>query len=101
MDISNIKWSDIPQAGQVVIMESLDNALGITPSRVIDFYNESKSEHPEFQAAERESDVIGKFEHFWRTSRGWGGAVDAVWPSLRPIVEQVVTTTLALPGVIG
>lgn len=89
MDVETT-WSDLPEPAKDMILEQLDAAIGITPSRAAAFLAESEMEHPENDAAWHRQDATGKFKHFLRTNHGWHAAVDVAWANLEPLARSVV-----------
>lgn len=76
--------------------ELSEKAFGFTVERALSFLAESRAEDPEkpFDDPHHRADATGKFKHFLRVKRGWGGFVDAAWPHIDQYAAAAVDAAL-------
>lgn len=93
---------EVISAVEAYAAPAIEQRLGLTAGQVRDYYELSETENPDFSPTERRDDVVGKFEHGWRTGEigpeKWDGAIDAAWPFLKPFVGDVVDKTITTAG---
>ena len=89
-------FENLSDEQKLLVQTQGERLVGFTVERAGYFLAQSRAEHPEKDEAWHKDDAVGKFKHFLRHEHGWGGAVDAAWPHLKPFAVEVVEIALSV-----